>query len=185
MSQLQGRVPDLAPHEMSPEQKRIHDAIANRRGGHVRGPFALWMRLPQVAAGANALGNTLRVGSHMEKRLFELMVLVIAQHWGAQYEWFAHEHQARKEGIADAIIEAVRHGKPPAFNRDDERLVYDVTHEMMTTRTLSGATYDRALDWFGLDVLIEFITSIGFYTMVAITLNGFDGPVPDGSRPLP
>jgi hypothetical protein len=36
-----------------------------------------------------------------------------------------------------------------------------------------------------LNLLIEFVAAIGFYTMVAITLNAFDGPVPDGSRPLP
>ncbi|HTK12834.1 MAG TPA: carboxymuconolactone decarboxylase family protein [Xanthobacteraceae bacterium] len=179
------RVPDLRPEEMSSEQKRIHDAIANRRGGHVRGPFALWMRLPEVADRANALGNTLRVGSGLEKRLFELMVLVIARHWGAQYEWFAHEHQALKAGLASDVIEDLRDGRTPRFARDDEQLIYDVTHQMMTTRRLGQETYDRAQAALGLDLLIEFVASIGFYTMVAITLNAFDGPVPDGSQPLP
>lgn len=52
-------MPDLLPEEMAPEQKCIH-AIANRPGGHVRGPFALLTRLPEVADRANTLGNTLR-----------------------------------------------------------------------------------------------------------------------------
>ena len=33
--------------------------------------------------------------------------------------------------------------------------------------------------------LKELITALGFYTMVAIMLNGFDAPVPGGERPLP
>jgi hypothetical protein len=33
--------------------------------------------------------------------------------------------------------------------------------------------------------MIEFVTAIGFYTMVAVTLNAFDAPVPGGKAPLP
>jgi 4-carboxymuconolactone decarboxylase len=56
---------------------------------------------------------------------------------------------------------------------------------MNETRTLSQATYDRAIAVLGLDKVIELITALGFYTMVAIMLNGFDAPVPGGERPLP
>jgi 4-carboxymuconolactone decarboxylase len=56
---------------------------------------------------------------------------------------------------------------------------------MNETHTLSQPTYDRAVAALGLDLVIELITSIGFYTMVAIMLNGFDAPVPGGERPLP
>ena len=73
----------------------------------------------------------------------------------------------------------------PTFDRDDERLVYDLVTEMNETRTLSQPTYDRAVALLGLDHVIELITALGFYTMVAIMLNGFDAPVPGGERPLP
>jgi hypothetical protein len=33
--------------------------------------------------------------------------------------------------------------------------------------------------------MIELITALGFYSMVAIMLNGFDAPVPGDERPLP
>ena len=73
----------------------------------------------------------------------------------------------------------------PRSTRDDERLIYDLVTEMNETRTLSQPTYDRAVAALGLDHVIELITSLGFYTMVAIMLNGFDAPVPGGERPLP
>ena len=63
----------------------------------------------------------------------------------------------------------------------DDKLVV----EMNETRTLSQPTYDRAIAALGLDRTIELITALGFYTMVAIMLNGFDAPVPGGERPLP
>jgi 4-carboxymuconolactone decarboxylase len=178
------RVEDLKPEHLTAEQKAIHDRIAGTRGGVVRGPFAIWLRQPAIADAADRLGTTLRQGS-LDKRLFELMVLVVARHWSAQYEWHAHAKQALAAGLAADVVEAIRQRREPGFARDDERLIYDVVTEMNEARTLSQATYDRALAALGLDKTIELVTAIGFYTMVAIMLNGFDAPVPDGARPLP
>jgi 4-carboxymuconolactone decarboxylase len=49
---------------------------------------------------------------------------------------------------------------------------------------LSDASYRRALDFFGLDLLVELITATGFYTLVAMMLNAFEVDTPDGSQPL-
>ena len=113
------RVPDISPDQLTTEQKRIRDAIAGARGGVVRGPFAIWLRQPVIADAANRFGNALRLEGKLDKRLFELMVLVIARHWSAQYEWFAHEDAARQAGLPSAVIEAVRAGKRPDFVHQD------------------------------------------------------------------
>jgi 4-carboxymuconolactone decarboxylase len=178
------RVEDLSLESLTPEQKAVHARIAGTRGGVVRGPFAIWLRNPAIAEAADRLGTTLRQGS-LDQRLFELMVLVVARHWTAQYEWFAHARQGLQAGLSPAVIDAIRDGRKPEFARDDERLVYELVTEMNETRTLSQPTYDRAVAALGLDRVIELVTSIGFYTMVAIMLNGFDAPVPGGERPLP
>lgn len=178
------RVEDLKPEDLTAEQKAIHARIAGTRGGVVRGPFAIWLRQPAIADAADRLGTTLRQGL-LDKRLFELMVLVVARHWSAQYEWHAHAKQALAAGIAADAIDAIRQRRKPGFARDDERLIYDLVTELNETRTLSQATYDRALAALGLDKTIELVSAIGFYTMVAIMLNGFDAPVPGGARPLP
>ena len=177
------RVPNLAAEELTPEQKRIHDDIAATRSGTVRGPFALWLRTPEIADLANRLGVVLRARK-LEQRLFELMVLVIARHWSAQYEWFAHEKHAVRL-LAGDVIEAIRAGRKPAFAKSDEELVYRTVTELNETRTVSQKTYDRALAALGLERLIELVAAAGFYTMVAMTLNAFDAPVPGGERPLP
>ncbi len=179
------RVPDLEPGEMSPEQRRIHEEIAGARHGVVRGPFAIWLRKPELADAANRFGNMLRLEGKLDKRLFELMVLVIARHWSAQYEWFAHEGNALKNGISPEAVEAIRERRQPDFKRDDERRVYDGLTELNEKKALSQESYDRALDAFGLDLLIELFAAAGFYTMVAMTLDVFEAPVPGGRRPLP
>lgn len=177
-------MPDLAPEEMTPEQKRIHDEIAADRSGTVRGPFALWLRLPELADRANQFSHALRRRGRLDQRLFELMVLTVARHWSAQYEWFAHEKHAVKFFSSD-VIEAIRAGRKPSFARDDERLIYEIVTELSETRSLSPRSYDRALAALGLEQLIELVTATGYYSMIAMVLNAFDAPVPGGARPLP
>ncbi len=179
------RVPDVPAEEMSPLQKRIFEEIAGPRGGTVRGPFAIWMRQPELADHANQFGNALRLSGKLEKRLFELMVLVVARHWSAQYEWHAHEGAGLKAGLSHDVVEAIRAKQRPAFDKKDEELVYELVTEMNETRSMSQAGYERGLAALGLDLMIEFTTALGFYTMVAIMLNMFDAPVPGGGRPLP
>lgn len=179
------RVPDIALEEMTAEQRRVYQEIGGARGGIVRGPFAIWLRNPEIADHANQFGNALRLGGKLDRRLFELMVLVVARHWSAQYEWFVHEKNGLEAGLTQAVVDAIRARCAPEFARDDERLVYDTITELNETHTLSQPAYDRALAALGLDLLIELIAAAGFYTMVAMTLNAFDAPVPGGKRPLP
>jgi 4-carboxymuconolactone decarboxylase len=178
------RVPDLDPQAMTAEQQRIYAEIKGPRGG-VGGPFALWIRLPQIADAANRFGNALRLDGKLDRRLFELMVLVIARHWNAQYEWFVHEPAALKAGLDQRIVAAIRDGKEPPFEHNDERIVVVLTTELLETRTVSQETYGLVLSAFGLERFIEMITVAGFYTTAAMMINAFDAAVPGDARPLP
>ncbi len=178
------RLPVLQIEDLTTEQKRIYDEIARVRHGVVRGPFPIWLRIPELADRANQLGNALRVNGKLEKRLFELMVLIVARHWSAQYEWFAHAKNAPAAGLSPEIVDAIQNRRRPEYLREDEQLIYDLVTELVDTRTLSQPSYDRALAALGLDLLIELITAAGFYTMIAMVLNAFDAPVPAGERPL-
>lgn len=177
------RVPALKPEELTPEQKKLYDEIAGARG-RVGGPFGIWLRQPSLCDPANKFGNAIRLHGKLDKRLFELMVCIVARHWGAQYEWFVHADHGRKAGLAQDVIEAIRAGRRPKLVRDDEKLVYDLVTEINDTRTVSDVSYKRALDAFGLDLMIEFFTAVSFYTAVAMMLNAFQVDTPDGSKPL-
>ncbi len=179
------RLPALTSDQLSLEQKRLHDEIAGPRGGSVGGPFAVWLRVPRIAEAANRMGNSLRLEGKLDRRLFELAILVIARHWSAQYEWFVHEKAALAAGLGGDVVEALRHGQAPRFARDDEQLVYDIVNELQETRTLGAAGFERALAALGPDLLIELVSVIGFYTTAAMMINAFDAPVPGGARPLP
>ncbi|SRR5579875_288893 len=179
------RVPEIKTEKLTSVQKSIYDQIAQARGGMVAGPFAIWLHAPRLAEGANQLGNAIRLEGKLEKRLFEMIVLITARHWSAQYAWFAHEQAALAAGLAPELVEALRNRRVPNFTRDDERVIYEIVTELYESRRLSDSSFERARLHFDLEVLIEAITAAGFYTMAAMVINAFDAPVPGGRQPLP
>ncbi|MGE0747082.1 MAG: carboxymuconolactone decarboxylase family protein [Rhodospirillales bacterium] len=180
------RVPDLKPDELSDVQRKVAAEIAAGRGGVVRGPFALWLRNPELAGEASRFGSLLRVGTSVPRRLSELAILITARHWTAQYEWYAHETAARDAGVADDIIEAIRHRRAPAFKAADEAAVHAICTELYQTKAVSPATYETAKAALGQQMLIELVTIATFYAMIAMILVTFEAPLPEGAAtPLP
>lgn len=180
---MEPRIAPLDPGTLTARQKELFDAIAGPRGGVVRGPFAIWLRHPDLVDKANDLGNHLREGTDVPRKLSELSILVTARAWNARYEWFAHERTAANCGVDQAIIEAIRANRTPSFADPEEECVYNVTLEVQRDKAISDATYAAAIAAMGEDRVIDLIAIIGFYTMVAITLNAFNAPLPEGAEP--
>ncbi len=178
-----GRLPDIDEAKLSSEQRRIYEHIMAARG-HVRGPFAVWLRNAELCENTLKLQEMFASRVKLDRRLLELMILVSARLATAKYAWFIHEPHAHKFGISPDIIEAIRERRTPEFTRADERLVYDVTMELNTTRSLSEGSYKQGLALLGEQAMVELISAIGFYVMVAMTLNAFAIPVPEGKESL-
>lgn len=177
-----GRLPDIDEAKLSSEQRRIYETIYRARG-HMRGPFAVWLRNAELCENTLRLQEMFASRVTLERRLLELMILVSARLASAQYAWFIHEPHALKFGIAPEIIQAIRERRTPAFTAEDERLVYDITMELNTTRSLSEANYKRGMEMLGERAMVELVSAIGFYMMVSVTLNAFAVSVP-GKEPL-
>ena len=178
-----GRLPDIDEAKLSADQRRTYEEIKRVRG-RVRGPFAVWLRNAELGEYTLKLQDMFASRVTLERRLVQLMILVAARLSTAQYAWFIHEPHALSHGIAPEIIEAIRERRSPDFTREDERAVYDNTLELNTTRSLSEANYQRGMALFGEQAMVELVSAIGFYSMVAMTLNAFDIQIPDGKKPL-
>ena len=177
------RLPELDETTLRPEQQPIYDEIKRIRG-RVRGPFAIWLRNAELAECALKLQDMFASRTKLERRLVQLMILVAARVVNAQYAWFIHEPHALNHGISADIVTAIREQRRPIFTRDDERVVYDITLELNTTHRLSEASFNRGMDILGEQQMVELVSGVGFYSMVAMTLNAFDVSVPGGGRPL-
>ena len=178
------RVTELSRDEMSEEQRRVADEIAAGPRGGLRGPFPAWLRSPTFADRAQKLGAFCRFDTSLEPRLTELAILVTARYWTAQYEWFAHAKIARRAGLADEIIEAIRTRATPEIADPDEALVYRFASEYYATHRVGAETYAAAVARLGEHGVVELIGLMGYYGLVAMTLNVFEMDLPEG-EPLP
>ena len=177
------RVPPLDPATLTAEQQRVAAAISGARK-NVRGPFTIWLRNPALAEHANAFGVALRDSRMLDRRLFELAVITVCRAWSVQYAWSSHAPAAEAAGVSPDVVAAIRDNRKPELKRDDERVVYDVATELMQTKELSQATYDRAIAQFGIEGTVDLVSTVGYYAMVGIFLKSFDVPTPTGDRPL-
>ena len=98
------RLPDLDFSTFTDKQKEVYRAIENGPRGRVAGPLRIWMRNPELAANAQALGQYARFDSSLSPRLSELAILIAARYWSAQFEWVHHVPSARDAKISEDII---------------------------------------------------------------------------------
>jgi 4-carboxymuconolactone decarboxylase len=172
------RFEPVEPSTLSADDRRVYDEIAGPRDGAVGGPFAVWMATPRLADAANRLGNALRVDSSLDRRTFELVTLVCAAFWDSPYPWRVHRTAGLAAGLDPAIIDAVGRGELPVFHREDEETAYEVTSAIFRDRAVDDELFERAVRVFGRPVVIELVTTIGFYSTASIVAKVFAVDLP-------
>ncbi|HEX9464314.1 MAG TPA: carboxymuconolactone decarboxylase family protein [Alphaproteobacteria bacterium] len=177
------RISLAAPENLNAEQRRVYDAIASGPRAGVRGPFLALLHQPALADKWQQLGEVLRYRTSLTPRLSELAILVTARHMDCQYEWVAHEKHATAGGLSTDVIAAIKAGRRPKLAAD-EQAVYDYAIELHERHVVSPETYDRARTAFGPVGVVELTALLGYYTMVAMTLNAHE-ILPEGPPPLP
>lgn len=178
------RVGEVRYDELDPEQKRMYDIIAGTRKSGLGGPFSVLVRVPHVAEPANGLHNAFRLSGKLDRRIFELLILIVARQHTAEFAWVVHEALALRAGLDPAVIAAVRERRMPDFKHADERLTYDLVTQLLQTSRLNDSAYQRGVAALGVDLLIELTSAVGFYTLVCLVLNTFEVPAADGQIPL-
>jgi 4-carboxymuconolactone decarboxylase len=177
------RIPLPSPDEMSPEQRRVHDAVVSGPRGVVIGPLRAAIHSPELAERWSKLGEFLRYRTCLPTRLAELAIIVTGRHWTSQVEWFVHARAAAEAGLSAPIIEAIRFGREPQFDDQQEAIVYAFTRQLLRSGEVESETYHRAAVLFGARGVVELTALIGYYTMVSMTLNAHEIPLPDGVAP--
>ena len=179
------RFPSLTTETMTPEQKRVAEAIqSGPRGAGLRGPFNALLRSPDLCDLVQRVGAYIRFQSSIPARLNELAIITAGRKWMAQYEFYAHRRLALEAGLNPAIAEAIAEGKRPAGMDADESAVYDFASELLDTGQVSDATFERVKAKFGERGVIDVIGAIGYYSLVSMVLNVDRVPLPEGVAPL-
>lgn len=178
------RLPAFDAASATSAQKAVLDEILSGPRGNLNGPFLGWIHSPELAQHAQRLGAFCRYNTGLSLRLSELAILVTAVRWQAQAEWYIHYPIALKAGVPEGLAEQIRTGVEPRFDEPDDALIYAFVTELYDTKRVSDATYARAVERFGHETTINLVGLLGYYALVAMTLNVF-GMRAEGQTSLP
>ena len=164
-----------------PEQFCVaFDAVTAESGGIITtGPGSITINSPEMARRRNHLTHYLRYESSVPNRLKELAIITTARAMDCPYIWNAHAPAARREGVSDAVISAIRERRPLPAMPSDEAAVVDYATEFYRTHKVSQGTFHTALELFGAQHLSELTALMGHYAQTAFFLNAFEVQLPE------
>ncbi len=114
-----------------------------------------------------------------------MAICTVGAFYRAKFEFAAHRALAISAGVDAGEIEKLRVGELPTFTGAED-LAYRVATSLVNLHRLDANTYAGALGQFGEEGLIELVTIIGYYCMIALTLNAFEVPLTSGMEdPFP
>lgn len=179
------RLRDIPEDKMTARQRALRDVIlaGPRKMPQIRGPFAVWLHAPEFGDLAQQLGAHCRYRTALAPRLSEFAILVTARLWRAQFEWYAHAAIAEKAGVKPQTIRDIKAGRAPKSAPRDERAIHEFVKELYKTRRVSARTYGRVQAILGDAATVELVGLLGYYALVAMTLNAFCVPLPPGEKP--
>jgi 4-carboxymuconolactone decarboxylase len=177
----------LLTRDRVPEHLRAaFDAETANSGGVVAtGPGSVMINSPEMRRRANHLVTYLRDESTLPKKIQELAMLITARAMDCQFIWNAHAARGRREGLSDALVNALRDRQPlPPLPADEATVVHYGT-EWFRTHQVRQETFQAALAQFGAQGLTELTTLMGYYALLAFNANAFAIDLPaERTEPL-
>lgn len=159
--------------ELAPEHRPTYEEIARTRG-RVGGPFVALFHSPELAARTAHLGSYLRFESTLDKKVVELAALASARELECKHEWAAHVRHAQNAGIPIATIRAVHQKEGMEHYSSEEAQIISYVQELLRHHRVSEATFQALYGRLGERGMVELTATIGYYAMLACTLNAFD-----------
>jgi len=136
--------------------------------------FRMLAHSPPVLAGFTKLGGALLLEGTLPARLREAAVLRVGHRAGAEYEVKKHTAIARRVGLSEAEIDALRVDADPGALDDACRTVLALVDELFQGIRASDAALSGVRRHLDDRQLVELVTTIGFYGLVCRVLETFD-----------
>jgi 4-carboxymuconolactone decarboxylase len=179
-------MPRLAPITSKDQvEARDHatvDAIVESRGA-LRGPFTMFLHCPELAGRLAHLGAFVRFEGALDMRVRVLAAMTVARELDAVYVWGAQTGGARRLGVPESTIAAIREKHSRDIPPEDGQIV-DFTRELIRKHRVDDATVKALQARFGNEGFIELTGAIGYYSMLAMTVNACELEAAPGAEVL-
>jgi len=169
-------------NDVTAEHHAIVDSIIESRGA-VQGPFTMLLHCPPLAERVMRLGAYVRFEGKLDHRVRVLAAMTVAREFDAVYIWGAQTGQARKQGVAEATIAAIREQHSRGLPPEDAQIV-SFTRELIRKHRATAASVEALRQRFGDEQLIELTGTIGYYSMLAMTANACELEAAPGAEVL-
>jgi 4-carboxymuconolactone decarboxylase len=167
------RVPVLkSPADLSGEARRIAEKIVDTRKS-LEGPFSVWMHAPEWAERVAHLGTLVRWEGTLALRTRTLAALVVGRHFQAQYVWGIQGVIGAERGVPRTTIDAIREDRSDGIPAEDLQII-DFTRQLLRKNRVDEALARAVMDRLGADEYVQLTTCIGYYAMLAMTVNGVE-----------
>jgi len=174
--------PITSKNQVAAEHHAIVDAIVKSRGA-VQGPFTMFLHCPPLASHLMNLGAYVRFEGKLDKRVRVLAAMTVAREFEAVYVWGAQAGAARRQGVPETTIAAIRENHSRGLPADDAQIV-EFTRDLLRKHRVGAASMKALQQRFGDEQFIELTGTIGYYSMLAITVNACELEAGPGAEVL-
>jgi 4-carboxymuconolactone decarboxylase len=161
--------PITSKDQVAAKDQATVDAIVKSRGA-LQGPFTMFLHSPELAGRVAHLGAYVRFEGSLDMRVRVLAAMVVARELEAVYVWGAQTGSARKQGVPETTITAIREQHARGLPPEDTQIV-EFTQQLLRKHRVDDATVKALRTRFGDDGFIQLTGAIGYYSMLAMTVN--------------
>src|SRR5215831_13824779 len=179
MARLQ---PITSKDQVPAKDQAVFDSIVASRGA-VQGPFTMFLHSPELAGRLAHLGAYVRFEGSLDMRVRVLAAMTVAREFEAIYVWGAQTGGARRLGVPEATITAIREKHSRGIPPEDAQIV-EFTRQLLQKHRVDDAAFKAIQGRFGSDGLIQLTGAIGYYSMLAMTVNACELEAAPGAEVL-
>jgi alkylhydroperoxidase family enzyme len=149
--------------------------------------FQVMLNHPQLARAVNDLLATMLWHGALDQRLRELVIMRIGWLTACDYEWTQHWRVASRLGVTADDLLGVRDWQGHDGFGPTERAVLAATDDVVRDGAVSAESWSACQREFGADpaMLVELVTAIAAWRMVASILHSLQVPLEDGVASWP
>ena len=107
----------------------------------------------------------------------------VAREFEAVYVWGAQTGGARRLGVPEETIAAIRENHSRGLPPEDAEIV-EFTRQLLRRHRVDEASFTKLQSRFGSDGLIQLTGAIGYYSMLAMTVNACELEAAPGAEVL-
>ena len=151
--------------------------------GRLVGPLRAVIHSPDLARRWSRLGEYLRFSTCLPKKLNELAIIVTGRRWNSQLEFLIHAEAAEAAGLDPSCIEAIRSAR--SRHSPTRRRPRSMSSPALLQQTggVDASVHAAVTERWGARGVVELTGVIGYYTMVSMTLNAHEIPIPTDAQP--